>query len=72
AQVMDPRRADLVAGEIRQRAEASGVAGACGVTADQEMSAALTALDAHLCDLAETSFRDGLHVFGHAAHDAVS
>ncbi|MGL4285018.1 MAG: cobaltochelatase subunit CobN, partial [Phreatobacter sp.] len=72
AQVMDPRRADLVASEIRQRAEASGLASACGVDADQEMSAALTALDAHLCDLAETSFRDGLHVFGQAARDPAS
>ncbi|QCI68292.1 cobaltochelatase subunit CobN [Phreatobacter stygius] len=69
AQVMDPRRADLVAAEIRQRAESSGLAAACGVTAEQDMSAALTTLDAHLCDLAETSFRDGLHVFGQALHD---
>ena len=72
AEVMDPRRAALVAAEIRQRAEASGLASACGVTADQDMAAALTALDAHLCDLAEMSFRDGLHVFGQAPDDPVS
>ena len=72
AAVMDPRRAALVAGEIRARAEASGLAAACGVTADQDMTAALTALDAHLCDLAETSFRDGLHVFGEAPDDPAS
>ena len=72
AQVLDPRRADLVARDIRDRAEATGLATACGVTRDMPMADALTALDAHLCDLAELPFRDGLHVFGAAAHDAVS
>ena len=33
---------------------------------------ALTRLDAHLCDIAELPFRDGLHVFGQAAHEPVS
>ncbi|KPF69668.1 hypothetical protein IP69_09945 [Bosea sp. AAP35] len=72
AQVLDPRRADIVASEIRARAEASGLAAACGVTADQPMSEALTRLDAHLCDIAELPFRDGLHVFGQSALDPVS
>ena len=69
---MDPRRAALVAGEIRTRAEASGLSQACGVTADMAMSEALTRLDAQLCDIAELPFRDGLHVFGQAAHDPAS
>lgn len=72
AQVMDPRRAALVAGEIRARAEASGLSAACGVTPDMPISEALTRLDAQLCDIAELPFRDGLHVFGAAAHDPVS
>jgi cobaltochelatase CobN len=72
AQVLDPRRADLVARDIRDRAEASGLASACGVARDTPMAEALTALDAHLCDLAELPFRDGLHVFGAAALDPVS
>ncbi|BCB21396.1 cobaltochelatase subunit CobN [Bosea sp. ANAM02] len=72
AQVLDPRRADIVAGEIRARAEASGLAASCGVAADTEMNEALTRLDAHLCDIAELPFRDGLHVFGHSAIDPVS
>jgi cobaltochelatase CobN len=66
AQVLDPRRAALVAADILERARASGLAAACGVDADTPMDEALTRLDAHLCDLAETSFRDGLHVFGAA------
>jgi cobaltochelatase CobN len=72
AQVMDPRRAEIVAHEIRERAQASGLSEACGVTPDLPMSDALTRLDAHLCDIVELPFRDGLHVFGQAPHDPVS
>lgn len=72
AQVLDPRRADIVASEIRARAEASGLAASCGVTTELSMSEALTRLDAHLCDIAELPFRDGLHVFGQSALDPVS
>jgi cobaltochelatase CobN len=72
AQVLDPRRADIVASEIRARAQASGLAESCGVTPDLPMSEALTRLDAHLCDIAELPFRDGLHVFGQSALNPVS
>jgi cobaltochelatase CobN len=66
AQVLHPGRAELVATEILERAQASGLAAACGVDADTPMDEALTRLDAHLCDLGEVTIRDGLHVFGHA------
>jgi cobaltochelatase CobN len=72
AQVLDPRRAELVAHEILDRAERSGLAAASGVTPDQDMPSALAALDAHLCDLTETAFRDGLHIFGSSAADPAS
>lgn len=72
AQVLDPRRADIVAAEIRARAEASGLAASCGVASDTEMSEALTRLDAHLCDIAELPFRDGLHIFGQSEADPAS
>ncbi|MDX3806046.1 cobaltochelatase subunit CobN [Bosea thiooxidans] len=72
AQALDPRRADIVAAEIRARAEASGLAASCGVAPDTEMSEALTRLDAHLCDIAELPFRDGLHVFGQSEADPAS
>uniref|UniRef100_A0A9E7ZLC7 Cobaltochelatase subunit CobN n=1 Tax=Bosea sp. NBC_00436 TaxID=2969620 RepID=A0A9E7ZLC7_9HYPH len=72
AQVLDPRRADIVAAEVRSRAEASGLAASCGVADDTEMNEALTRLDAHLCDIAELPFRDGLHVFGHSDADPTS
>jgi cobaltochelatase CobN len=72
AQVLDPRRAGIVAREILDRAQASRLAAACGVTPDQDMPSALAALDAHLCDLAEMQFRDGLHVFGSSEADPTS
>ncbi len=72
AQVLDPRRAELVAREILDRAERTGLAAASGVAQGQDMASALAALDAHLCDLAETAFRDGLHVFGSSQADPTS
>jgi cobaltochelatase CobN len=72
AQVLDPRRADIVAAEIRARAETSGLAASCGVAPDTEMNEALTRLDAHLCDIAELPFRDGLHIFGQSEADPAS
>jgi len=72
AQVLDPRRADIVAAEIRARAQASGLATSCGVADDTEMNEALTRLDAHLCDIAELPFRDGLHIFGQSEADPAS
>jgi len=72
AQVLDPRRADIVAAEIRARAAASGLAASCGVADDTEMNEALTRLDAHLCDIAELPFRDGLHIFGRSEVDPAS
>ncbi len=66
AQVLDPRRAEMIAREILDQAEASGVAAECGVGRDTPIEEALTALDAHLCDLGEVAIRHGLHVFGEA------
>ena len=64
AQILDPRRAGLVAREIVDRAESSGLSANVGVNVDTPIDEALTLLDAHLCDLGEVVIRDGLHVFG--------
>ena len=66
ASVLDPRRADLIARAILDEAEALGLLSGAGVMPGTPMPEALAALDAHLCDLGETAFRDGLHVFGRA------
>ncbi|PIK70605.1 cobaltochelatase subunit CobN, partial [Methylobacterium frigidaeris] len=67
-----PRRADLIARGILERAEDAGLLAAAGIDRATPMPDALAALDAHLCDLAEVTMRDGLHVFGEApgAHSA--
>ncbi|MDP4022150.1 cobaltochelatase subunit CobN [Methylobacterium sp. NEAU 140] len=67
--VLDPRRARLVARAILDEAEAAGLLAGAGIAPDTPVEDALTALDAHLCDLGETAFRDGLHVFGRAPDD---
>jgi cobaltochelatase CobN len=64
ARVLDPRRADLVACQILDCARTSGLSAASGIGDATGMEEALTRLNAHLCDLAEVTVRDGLHVFG--------
>ncbi|WP_407526082.1 cobaltochelatase subunit CobN [Methylobacterium oryzisoli] len=72
ATVLDPRRAGLIAEGILDRADEAGLLAAAGIDRATPLEDALTALDAHLCDLAEVTIRDGLHVFGQApaAHAA--
>lgn len=70
ASVLDPRRAALIAGAILEDAEAAGLLDGAGIGPETAMDEALTRLDAHLCDLGETVFRDGLHVFGRASDAA--
>jgi cobaltochelatase CobN len=61
---LDPRRLDHLGREILDRAAASGLDLDCGIERGMKMEAALTRLDAHLCDLKELQIRDGLHIFG--------
>ncbi|GJE26296.1 cobaltochelatase subunit CobN [Methylobacterium organophilum] len=70
ASVLDPRRAALIAEAILDEAASAGLMDSAGIPAGTPMADALTALDAHLCDLGETPFRDGLHVFGRAGDGA--
>lgn len=70
ATVLDPRRAKLLAAAILEEAEGHGLLAGAGIEPGAPMEDALTALDAHLCDLGETAFRDGLHIFGRAPDEA--
>ncbi|WP_027171956.1 cobaltochelatase subunit CobN [Methylobacterium sp. 10] len=70
ASVLDPRRAEIIARAILDDAADAGLLSGAGIDADTPMADALTALDAHLCDLGEVTTRDGLHVFGSASDDA--
>ncbi|WP_298965481.1 cobaltochelatase subunit CobN [uncultured Methylobacterium sp.] len=70
ATVLDPRRAGLIAEGILARAEEAGLLAPAGIDRDTPVEDALTALDAQLCDLAEVTGRDGLHVFGTTGPEA--
>ena len=61
---LDPRRADLLATAILDRARDSGLAHDSGIADDADPQAALAHLDAWLCDIKEMRIGDGLHVFG--------
>jgi cobaltochelatase CobN len=60
AQGLDPRRAQLLADLILQRAESSGLLREAGAAGED----ALYRLDAWLCDVKDMRINDGLHVFG--------
>jgi cobaltochelatase CobN len=60
----DSRRTGPLAAAILDRARAAGLAGDCGIAADNEPTDALRKLDGFLCELKELQIRDGLHVFG--------
>ncbi|GJD96763.1 cobaltochelatase subunit CobN [Methylobacterium iners] len=70
ASVLDPRRAAILSRTILDEAGSAGLLAGAGIAADTPMPDALTALDAHLCDLGEVTMREGLHVFGQAEASA--
>jgi cobaltochelatase CobN len=72
AQGLDARRARRLADAIIVCARESGLAGESGLSEFDDIPAALTRLDAWICDLKEMRIGDGLHVFGQIDGDAYS
>ncbi len=66
ALTLDTRRARMLANAILERARDSGLAADSGIADEADPQAALTRLDAWLCDVKEMRIGDGLHVFGSA------
>ncbi len=64
AEASDPRRAKRVAADIADLAERHGFDKDLGLDFKISDGAALSKLDAHICDLKELQIRDGLHVLG--------
>ncbi|MEL6769062.1 MAG: cobaltochelatase subunit CobN [Pseudomonadota bacterium] len=64
-----PRRARLEA-DIRAEAEAAGVAEDLGLTATHCPAEAITRIDQFVCDVKESQFGDGLHIYGRGADPA--
>jgi cobaltochelatase CobN len=66
AQMLDRKRARLLAKAILERAKETGLAHDCGLDDDADPIDALQRLDAFLCDVKDMRIGDGLHVFGRA------
>jgi cobaltochelatase CobN len=61
---LDPSRRDRLIGSIRDEAQAAGVEADLGIPADASPAEAITRIDRFVCDIKESQFGDGLHVFG--------
>jgi cobaltochelatase CobN len=61
---MDRRRLKPIADKIRDLAAEAGLDADANVSADDDDAAAVSKLDAALCDIKLLQIRDGLHIFG--------
>ncbi|QXT41091.1 cobaltochelatase subunit CobN [Gymnodinialimonas ceratoperidinii] len=61
---LDPKRRDRLQDDIRAEAQALGVEGDLGIDAASCPAEALTRIDRFVCDVKESQFGDGLHVWG--------
>ena len=66
ASQLDPRRCAPLAERILELARSEGIDMDCGIAPEDGRAAALTKLDAYMCELKEMQIRDGLHIFGAA------
>lgn len=64
---LDPRRRDRLIGSIRDEARALGVEDDLGIPGDASAAEAITRIDRFVCDIKESQFGEGLHVFGSGA-----
>ncbi len=63
---LDPRRRDRLQADIRSEAQAIGVEDDLGLDRAASTAEAITRIDRFVCDIKESQFGDGLHVFGRA------
>ncbi|MBT5799905.1 MAG: cobaltochelatase subunit CobN [Alphaproteobacteria bacterium] len=61
---LDPKRRDRLKSDIISEAEILGISADLGVNSDISEAETLTKIDAFVCDVKESQFGDGLHVFG--------
>ncbi len=64
---LDPGRRMRLIGAVRDEARAAGVEADLGLPPDATPAEAITRIDRFVCDLKESRFGDGLHVYGDAA-----
>ena len=61
---LDPARRTRLIASIRDEAAASGVAADLGLAANATPAEAITRIDRFVCDLKESQFGQGLHIYG--------
>ncbi|MEX0287072.1 MAG: cobaltochelatase subunit CobN [Paracoccaceae bacterium] len=61
---LDPKRRDRLQSDIRDEAQALGVEADLGLDAAASTAEAITRIDRFVCDIKESQFGDGLHVWG--------
>ncbi|AXI40848.1 cobaltochelatase subunit CobN [Sulfitobacter sp. SK011] len=61
---LDPARRDRLIETIRSEAQAAGVESDLGLTEDASAAEAITRIDRFVCDIKESQYGDGLHVYG--------
>jgi cobaltochelatase CobN len=64
---LDPRRRDRLQGDIREEARSLGVEDDLGLEAAGCSAEAITRIDRFVCDVKESQFGEGLHVWGRPA-----
>ena len=64
---LDPKRRDRLQGDIRAEAQALGVEDDLGLDRAACAAEAITRIDRFVCDIKESQFGDGLHIWGQDA-----
>ncbi len=61
---LDPARRDRLVATIRSEAQAAGVEDDLGLNEDASEAEAITRIDRFVCDIKESQYGDGLHIYG--------
>jgi len=64
---LDPARRGRLIAQIRAEAQGAGVEADLGLAPDATAAEAITRIDRFVCDVKESQYGDGLHVFGQSA-----
>ena len=67
---LDPARRDRLQRDIRDKATATGLAATLGLDDAQSQADAITRIDTFVCDVKESQYGDGLHIYGRGQHGA--
>ena len=61
---LDPARRNRLIGQVRDEAQATGVAADLGLAVDATPAEVITRIDRFVCDIKESQFGAGLHIYG--------